>query len=478
MKKGKITIFLFGALIAAAIPSLSFGATIYQTTDSGGGLGNLASFGNVLPLTNSASIKPSITACTGGSIGYFITSADISVSDIQAFFEPAPADTNVHLEIQEYLGASQPAIGTSQTYTASHDIGVVSYHFNTPVNLIGGGNCTTAGHLYQLQVSGTNTSAANSHTAAEDSNAAFLVFSSINAPATPTIDFFYPKASSSVPLFSPWLLTADNLISGDTYKVQLDWYATYVSGAKTDTFTKVVYKLGHDIRDHGISIPRTDFMFDIATSSTITATARLFDTQDPNNPTASLAQPILIDTKTISFTLLSKQQSNDFFAIPSFPINASGTIAGLTSTSTPNIASSSVSAQETNATSTDIICEAPPDGAGLGQQIAYGFCKVGSALFRPSEQSTQRLIDSFDGFKTDFPFVYFYSTAETFKSGLASTTATTAPLVLNIMNTHITILSTSTISDFTGSTFKDWMFTLEKWLMWMVVAFAILKIIH
>lgn len=146
------------------------------------------------------------------------------------------------------------------------------------------------------------------------------------------ISFAYPEQSSTVNLFSPYLLRAAYLNPLDTYRVTVNWYATK-NGTSTvilnSNKANTIYGLGRNFMLGGISVPRTDWGFDMATDTIVYASAQLYDTQDPTNSGASLAFPILTASTSEFFYLLAIPASNGNFSIPRF---SSGTEVITTST--------------------------------------------------------------------------------------------------------------------------------------------------
>lgn len=133
-------------------------------------------------------------------------------------------------------------------------------------------------------------------------------------------------------------------------------------------------------------------------------------------------------------------------------------------------------------TSTEIEeCETPGGFTDIGGGISYGFCKVGKFLFTPSEYSTGRMFNAFEKFKTVFPFGYIFAITDALQAQIADseTGTTNSTLTLSVpgLGFSADVLSSTTLSDFTGNDFKNWFFTLQKWLAWVAVLFTMIAII-
>src|SRR4030042_4866733 len=151
----------------------------------------------------------------------------------------------------------------------------------------------------------------------------FQLGNNLTTPNNENIEFVYPTQGMTTPLFSPFLLIGDNLISDYGYMVDVNWYVSLIGSTTpfSETFNNRVYGLGSEFTQNGISVPRTNFNFDLANDTILYFTGVLYGTQDPENSNVTLAFPYVIDTISATATLQSIPSSDDQFIIPTFNSN-------------------------------------------------------------------------------------------------------------------------------------------------------------
>lgn len=174
----------------------------------------------------------------------------------------------------------------------------------------------------------------------------------------------------------------------------------------------------------------------------------------------------------------SLQTTGNVFNNVNFGTNASGTI-----TFVPSINGTYKLPDETNSTSTNAFnCEYPPDGAGVGAQFAYGFCKVGAFFLKPNPDAAEWLTSSIDQFKGVFPFAYIFGLTNALQqAAIVAQNATSSDfltMTLPMIGSGINVLSPTIIEDVAGADFKSWFFTFQKRAVWLAVLILIISIIR
>lgn len=134
---------------------------------------------------------------------------------------------------------------------------------------------------------------------------------SVSPPAPPSLEFAYPTDGMSTPLFSDYLLTTGGLIGSHAYVVR---YQSYVTETSTST-TKIAgargvtdwygidYGLGNDLMTYGIEMKSEDYGVNFAFDYYVHVSAQLYSSQHPTIPNATLANPILVTSSTITYRL-------------------------------------------------------------------------------------------------------------------------------------------------------------------------------
>lgn len=308
-----------------------------------------------------------------------------------------------------------------------------------------------------------------------------------NSAYTPTLDFAFPTQSSTINLFSPWLLRAANLVNWHDYIAQVSWYATNATSGDilTPTLKNYMSGKGEDLIANGIKINRTDFGLDFATGTIWYADAALYDAQDPTNPLADTAFPVLVATSSISFSVKSIPQSSGVFDVPDF------------SNGTTNVAvgASTAAAQELHNTSSTsikigtglfITCTSPTGGIldDFGGNMKFAGCVIAAELINPHQTIDSWFNGVLNGYKSVLPFSIFFDLKDKLSTALAATEAdtNTYELYLNTPNimghtVHIPILTANGLENAVGSTTKDMVFDLQGNFMWLVFGVVVVKII-
>lgn len=164
----------------------------------------------------------------------------------------------------------------------------------------------------------------------------------VPTPSYPTLNFIFPTASSSVPLFSDFLLSAQNLNDAEGYQVRLQYYltddystTTKLAGVRGQTdWTGFAYGIGSDFETKGVRIGRPNFGIDWADDNVMHVSAQLYASQDPNNPNASLAHPIMVASSSIAFVLEAIPTSDGRYVTPTMIPSSTAPYGFVVTTST------------------------------------------------------------------------------------------------------------------------------------------------
>lgn len=308
-----------------------------------------------------------------------------------------------------------------------------------------------------------------------------------------SIAFNYPSSTqTSTGPFSAWLLAARNLRFNGSYEVKVQWTATDAVDGATTSAQAITGDLTGIYPDWFPSVLNTPgSAFDYANDQDVTATALLLDSQDPSNPGADLAYPVVVASSTINFTLLSIPHSS-----PSSTLSTGGTVTVCTQDSSGNISCHVASGDYYYGATNPGECIAPLAGptiqifsadiqvppllADPGGSLRYGLCLSGNFLTTPTPALVSSTAAQFNKFMTTPPFSIFFNLTNIMQAQLANNTSSPSgtdysALTFNqsstfLGNNPVVLMTSSSLADFIGEPAKEAFFTDFGYFLWFLYA--------
>lgn len=311
-----------------------------------------------------------------------------------------------------------------------------------------------------------------------DNMGSFITLSDTSpTPVTPTIAFTYPAPSSTnLGLFSNWLLEANNLNASGSYEAEVKWYVENTVTGQPISGTNLQNIVG-DFNNPVTSpwyatVTTTPWSVDFAYDVTLVAEADLLNSQDPNNPGADLATPIVVASTTDTWTLLTIPESSPSSTLGSGGVvtidnqNASGTV----STSTT---SGDTYYQATDNVSTG--CVAPQGNIleDFNGNLYFVLCNTKSFFLNADPWATDLSNSAYQNFIGQPPFNWFFNLASTVSSSIASANASSSQyreLDYNASttafgNSSFVVLSSSTLSNLIGTAAVAYWFQIYDYIL-------------
>lgn len=322
----------------------------------------------------------------GSDTGYFTSACDsrnIFPNGNIITFSSTVAIASVNME-----NACQGG-GTSASTTA---LGGNSYSF------LGGGTPYLLVHLNTATT--TNVNAGSS-----------IIFDDTGRTnTTSTISFAFPTNGESVGVFDNWALDVTGINASGSYEVSVTWQATLSDGTLTQPITQSTGNLNFINPNWYPYVPFVNPV-DFANDASVKATAILYDSQDPNNPNADLANPIVIASTTETFSLLSIPNAS-----PSSTLETGGLVTVVTNSSGTITTSTTSGFSNANITPTSTayfaacgsIIQSTSKDLYIGEGIEMGVCGSFVLLVNPPSQITGILYTQYQNLSKDFPFSLFF----------------------------------------------------------------------
>lgn len=313
--------------------------------------------------------------------------------------------------------------------------------------------------------------------ALSDSDISNLYGSFPPSGGNPAVNFVFPTNGTSTPQFTPWVFGVTGLTSTNTYQILVQWKQTdHLSLADSGSVSSIYNAF---FPNQGVA----QIFQDPSGQFTGAATGTV-DDQRPQRNLNYISDGNTIDSWTATAYLMNltlggiAATSTIDFNMYRYAGSYSGvgtTAQGTTTVNNPSVNASGtlIITQSTSSFGTILSLNASTTCGG----DVLGLCYIVNGLFTPSQNYQQALLNGMNQVQNDFPFSFVYGTIGTIKNSAENLDNTTSTLSLPLWGTQITVVSSSSLSDFVGPSNKNLIFNTEDAAAWVGVSFTALKLI-